>query len=225
MNDERLERELRDALVREDPGPLPTTLRSSVSSIPDEVSPRGASVNRSRRSQLMTAVAAVATVVLAGAVIVVGVGMHNATIGHASSQSPGPSSQPGRTAAAPALGTRWVQVPATGALAGAMLSDVVAFTGGFVAVGTASSPSLQPGIWTSPDGTHWTRDAPPSVGGQLATIVSLAVGGPGLVGVGYAGDLCRGTAEAFTSSDGVHWAAIDLPISSSGYPFAADQVA
>ncbi|HEY5434774.1 MAG TPA: hypothetical protein VIK13_06045, partial [Candidatus Limnocylindrales bacterium] len=107
MNDERLEREVRAALLEDDPGPVRSGLRARIAAVPDDAAlPHG--LGRSPRvSRLMASAAAVAAVVLVSATLVIGLGARRTSVGPAPSVlpavvpvSPAPSAAP---SASPAL--------------------------------------------------------------------------------------------------------------------------
>ncbi|MFH1330465.1 MAG: hypothetical protein ABIJ48_07440, partial [Actinomycetota bacterium] len=96
------------------------------------------------------------------------------------------------------------------------LSDVIAWNGGFVAVGGdgrgSDSPECEAAVWLSPDGVTWTRvpdqEALGGPGGQAMTAVTL--GGPGLVAVGESNETVFDPhAAVWLSADGVTWARVD----------------
>ncbi len=186
MNDERLERELRDALLRDDPGPLPQSLRARVAAIPDEVPP-GGSPRRSRRSRLLAALAAAAAVMLVGAVIVVGIGVHTATIGPAPSRSPGPTA-PASVYPGPAV----VPAPPPGGVTDAGLVDP---RHGWAVVNGRL-------MLTSDGGTTWTDRTPP-LG---------AMTGENPLGVAFADPLHGWVAinESFTSPSDASYGRVDV---------------
>jgi hypothetical protein len=90
---------------------------------------------------------------------------------------------------------------------------------GFVAVGKANGPVSEgwpedAAVWTSPDGTAWTR-LPPSVevfgGPGLQLMEDVTAGGPGLVAVGFGWDepeMAGRTAIVWTSVDGSAWSRV-----------------
>lgn len=99
--------------------------------------------------------------------------------------------------------------------AGLEIMGLVAGGPGFVAVGSSESvegdvmPGLHSGIWTSVDGTIWTRvpDAPMFANSTISAVVT---GGPGLVAVGttVAPPNVNGVfaPAIWTSADGLTWA-------------------
>lgn len=111
--------------------------------------------------------------------------------------------------------------------ANAEVRAIVAFNGGFVAVGVAGSAQQPTGAvaWTSSDGASWKRIDDPALGGGLAVSLAVAPFG-GLVAVGS--DLDRREAAAWTSPDGLHWTrAPSEPsrIHGGGYAWMTDVVA
>jgi hypothetical protein len=119
MNDENLDRELRAALLKDDPGPASAELRRLISAVPYETVPLRGSVNgsanrgpaRSRRvSRWVASLEAVAAVALIAVIIAVSLGLRGSNAGPAASPSvsTGPSSpvpsgsfEPSRPTAAP----------------------------------------------------------------------------------------------------------------------------
>jgi hypothetical protein len=223
MNDERLERQIRAALER-DARPLPPSLRARVSAIPDEFPRRH---RLPRLTQLFTAAAAVAALVVLAAAALVLVGLHNATVGPAASpSSSAPATAPAVVAPAsptvsPATGWTAVSSPA---LAGVSLTDIVPVEGGFLALGTTSSPVAEH-VLISANGRDWTRESPIITPPGPAGIAAVTPAGSGLIGVGSTGYSCStGKAAVFTSSDGMVWAAVNLPAPATGQSYAADMI-
>jgi hypothetical protein len=117
------------------------------------------------------------------------------------------------------------------------LDAVTPFRGGFVAAGQAVDPVTEqavPAVWTSPDGTSWTRardpdlePATPAIPAGDTTPVrgsihAIARGGPGLVAVGgvFAGTFVGSTLvgppsepAVWTSPDGRQWTRADVSAS------------
>jgi hypothetical protein len=98
-----------------------------------------------------------------------------------------------------------------------LVSDVSAWSGGFVAVGHAWTEGYiggagEPRIWTSADGREWgesTVDFGPEMV-ELAGILRLSNGG--VVVVGDARGATEGPrARAYRSEDGATWTELDLP--------------
>ena len=94
------------------------------------------------------------------------------------------------------------------------IADLIAGGPGFVAVGSSESGEgdamggAHSGIWTSVDGTIWTRvpDGPIFANGLIQRVVP---GGPGLVAIGYTIDLLDANGvfspAIWTSADGLAW--------------------
>lgn len=98
MNDEQLERELRRALLRDDPGPVRDELRTRVAAIPDDVPRRRELMRSPGVSRLLVSAAAVAAVAVIGGTLLGLVGLRSTIVGPALSASPAPSTQaPGST--------------------------------------------------------------------------------------------------------------------------------
>jgi hypothetical protein len=79
MNDERLERELRAALLIDDPGPVPDELRLRLSQVPDEAAGRSGRAPRLHR--VLMAVEAAAAVAVLGAVLAFAVQLRGVAAG------------------------------------------------------------------------------------------------------------------------------------------------
>jgi hypothetical protein len=92
----------------------------------------------------------------------------------------------------------WSRVPHDEATFGGegfqTMSGVTVGGPGLVAVGSA--------VWTSPDGTIWTRVGDQPLNGSMNDVTA---GGPGLVAVGIAEDTPDDNAAVWTSADGVRW--------------------
>ena len=94
MNDERLERELRGALLQDDPGPMRDQLRMRIVAVPTEVPLRrgfklGRGLARSPlASRLLASVAGVAALAVIGSTLVLLVALHLTTSGPATSAQP-----------------------------------------------------------------------------------------------------------------------------------------
>ena len=225
MNDERLERQVKGALER-DARPLPSGLRARVSAVPDEFP-------RERRSprftQLVAAAGAIAAVLVLAAAALVLMGLHDATIGPASTATPSPQGT-GPAVVAPAspsttpTSAAWAAVLSP-ALAGMSLGDVVPFDGGFLAFGTTTSPVTEH-VLTSPNGIDWTRHEPVITPSGAAGFDAAAPFGSGLIAAGSTGYPCSdGKAAVFTTSDGIHWTGIDLPAPATGQSYSASLIA
>lgn len=121
MNDERLERELRAALLQDDPGPVRDELRIRLAAVPDEVPLRRGLGRSLRMSRVLASVAAVAAVAVVGATIVIAVGLRGINVGPAPStqqsvSSPGPSPAPSTSPtpqSAPAALVPWLDATPT----------------------------------------------------------------------------------------------------------------
>lgn len=94
------------------------------------------------------------------------------------------------------------------------ITAVVHTDGGFVASGIDSSEDDPDAvIWVSPDGTSWSRVLSPLFGGpQAQGIHDLALGGPGIVAVGFDGSGGNFDAAVWVSSDGTEWIRVRLPV-------------
>ncbi len=107
----------------------------------------------------------------------------------------------------------WARVADSGSVLGGpndqVIIDIVEAGPGLVAVGRDGvDGELNAAVWTSPDGTEWTRlpyDEAVFGGTGSQAMFGVAVGGPGLVAVGY--DASGGDADAavWTSTDGREW--------------------
>jgi hypothetical protein len=114
-------------------------------------------------------------------------------------------------------GVTWARVPHDEAVFGGensrVMTGVVAGGPGLVAVGYDSASQGWSGldanaaVWTSPDGIAWTRVPDAEVFGDrlMQMMNAVAVGGPGLVAVGYDGAVNRYDAAVWTSADGLTW--------------------
>jgi hypothetical protein len=269
MNDQRLEVELRAALLRDDPGPAGAELRSRVSAIPEQTSPirgrLGAATNGAgsrgpahspRVSRWIASLEAVAAVVLVAAIIGIALGLRWSGTGPASSSrasatapvvapsaSASPSiGSPNRSGAVPSSASsptppsapssavatgewRGLSWSATAVIPDSQygINDIVAWNGGFVAVGfvpvpygSVGSASEQVAFWSSPDGTTWTHmsiDETPFTAGAVSGLVVSDVqlvawgtlGQPTCTGEGE-GMTCDPTpAMLWTSTDGAKW--------------------
>jgi len=96
MNEDRLEHELRAALLQDDPGAVREELRRRAAAVPDEEWPRRGFVRSPGMSRLLASLAAVTVVAVAGVIVALAVGLRGATVGlapstHPSAVSPSPS--------------------------------------------------------------------------------------------------------------------------------------
>jgi hypothetical protein len=87
------------------------------------------------------------------------------------------------------------------------ITDVVQTGDGLVASGIDSSQADPDAvIWVSPDGVSWTRVLSPLFAGpQAQGIHDLALGGPGIVAVGFDGSGGNLNAAVWASVDGTEW--------------------
>jgi hypothetical protein len=85
------------------------------------------------------------------------------------------------------------------------MTDVTAGGPGLIAVGREARDSGQRAVvWTSPDGSTWTR-LPNSSDFDHGTIEAVTAGGPGFVAVGTEINGAKTVAAVYTSADGVAW--------------------
>jgi hypothetical protein len=97
----------------------------------------------------------------------------------------------------------WSRVTTDNAVfAGATTINLLVDSSGLVAYGTATHKFV---VWTSRDGTSWTRSDTQAFDG--ANVASLTSGPDGLVAVG---DLGWNKPQIWSSSDGTVWQTIDL---------------
>lgn len=232
MNDDRLECELRAALLRDEPGPMPAELRRRVNAVPDELSPRRGLVRIPRASRLAASLEAVAAVAVIGAVVAVSLYLRGGDVGPASSarpsatpSGPAPSGSPAATPtpAAPSPGDyAWASLrwSAPSAISGACsINNIVAWHGELIALGATGCPwNPVSAIWHSSDGTTWTVNPDSATFGDryLADIVATPSRLVAWGGLGWprpsAGQFTVDTCEApacgvalLTSADGVSW--------------------
>lgn len=108
----------------------------------------------------------------------------------------------------------WSRAPHDEAVFGSNLKmySVVAGGPGLVAVGDSQAPdSVTAAVWTSVDGITWSRVPHDEAlfGGGNRSISSVAVGGPGLVAVGYdASGMDSYAGAVWTSVDGIAWSRV-----------------
>ncbi|MGI8686780.1 MAG: hypothetical protein ACR2MO_17100 [Acidimicrobiales bacterium] len=122
-------------------------------------------------------------------------------------------------------GVTWAQVaaPSFGGPGDQSIDDCVATATGFVAAGGASIGDLaDAAVWTSLDGSAWSRVESPALAGDDAQFVNgLAVAGAEVVAVGTDARDGRYAAALWHSDDaGATWDRVEL-----GKPFAADRYA
>ena len=128
-------------------------------------------------------------------------------------------------------GVEWLRVPHDEAVFGGSkfyrMSAVTRGGPGLVVVGRSEesgpdglnlegeSVDIDAAVWTSVDGTTWSRVEDPAVlgGERQQEMADVTAGGPGLVavgreGTGYWWDNSRQDAAVWTSVDGVHWSRV-----------------
>ena len=113
-------------------------------------------------------------------------------------------------------GLNWERLPLNGAAlggsSGQRAEQVVAWSGGLVAVGEAiSEEGYCAAVWVSPDGVNWSRvphDEAVFGGEGTQSMESVALGGPGLVAVGFDGPPGEFDGAVWTSPDGVVWSRV-----------------
>jgi len=114
MNEDRLEHELRAALLQDDPGAVREELRRRVAAVPDEEWPRRGFVRSPGMSRLLASLAAVTVVAVAGVIVALAVGLRGATVGLAPSTQPSavsPSPSQALSAASTTPSSFFVLVP------------------------------------------------------------------------------------------------------------------
>ena len=231
MNDERVERELREAARRLAGGPASADLHARVAAIPGG-HPRAA---RRRRllgagRRLAGAAAAVVVLVVAGALIVA-IRPHDSVVGPTVSGSPiaGPSGTPSSTppatsspsAVSPALTLAWTQVMGSTSgspllVDGDTIMSAIPFGGGYLLAGNAGA-GQRAVVWRSADGVTWQRieSGPSFADSTISTLVAIP---SGVLAIGTAAtldSLCSGgegtncnpvsPIRLWTSSDGITW--------------------
>ncbi len=112
-------------------------------------------------------------------------------------------------------GVSWSRVPhdalVFGGVGSQVMSSVTAGGPGLVVVGSDASGDEDAAVWTSVDGVSWSRvphDESVFGGVGFQSMKSVAAGGPGLVAVGYDGQIPEHDAAVWTSSDGVSWSRV-----------------
>jgi hypothetical protein len=124
----------------------------------------------------------------------------------------------------------WARVPPDEAVFGGAgdqtMASVAVGGPGLVASGQDfSGGDGDAAVWTSPDGRVWSRvptDEAVFGGAGDQAMVMVAVGGPGLVGVGYDFSGGDGDAAVWTSPDGVGWSRV--PADEAVFGGSGDQV-
>ena len=108
-------------------------------------------------------------------------------------------------------GLSWTRLSHDGSVFGddALMRSVVAYDGGFVAVGSVDSGGdADAAVWVSPDGLSWTRvphDESVFGGEADQLMVSVAAFDDGLVAVGESSSVFEIDAAVWTSADGLSW--------------------
>jgi hypothetical protein len=123
-------------------------------------------------------------------------------------------------------GLAWSRVPdveaAFGGAGNQTMSSVVAGGPGLVAVGLdESGGDADAAVWTSADGFSWSRlphDEAAFGGTGNQAMSSVAVGGPGLVAVGYSEPGDDAAAAVWTSTDGLAWSRVPHDEAALGGP-------
>lgn len=122
-------------------------------------------------------------------------------------------------------GTSWTQVPHSEAVFGGgnvSMYGVVAGGPGLVAVGhEITNGDSDAAVWTSVDGLTWTRvphNESVFGGPSNQKMLDVAVGGPGLIAVGYDNDGTDRDAAVWTSPDGLTWTRVPHDEATFGGP-------
>ena len=160
MNDERLEAQIRAALLRDEPGQMPADLRELVAGVPDEgeTRARGYAAPSSRgASRWMASLRAVAAVVVVGAIIVAALSLRGANIG--------PGATVGTSSATPA--TTAVATPATTSVSPAPSASASSAVAPAPSATTRSVPGSAG--WA---GLRWSAPLGFPIGGFPTTMVS-----------------------------------------------------
>ena len=234
-SDDRLAGDLRATLLRDDPGPLPESLRRSVEAVPDEIG--GRPVRSARAARVVASLEAIAAVVAVAAIVgtalyLRGSGSGPGATGLTPSGRPvtSPTEFPSGSAPASPGGTPVASPPvamwsgvswsAAGSIKGsAGVNDVIEWNGKLIAAADvdAGGGTYEAGFWSSSDGISWTpleiNRAAFSGGGRVSR---MAVGPLGLVAWGWIGQpVCSGQGEGmtcdptpimiWTSPDGTTW--------------------
>lgn len=209
MNDERLERELKGALLLDDPGQVPNELRFAVAAITE--APGVARRTGRRFSGLRMAVSVVAVVAVISGSLALGVYFRGGT-GSGAASSPTASALPSTAAEAGWTNLDWSKPVAFGDAS--VVNDVVSWKGALWAAGRDTAGRA--GFWSSADGAAWTRVTTGDVVFAGANAVNLLAEPSGLVAYGTTAESpCSGPNTAtkcgpghfavWTSPDGTSW--------------------
>ena len=238
LHDDRLAGDLRASLLRDDPGPLPESLRRSVEAVPDEAGRR--LVRAARAPRLVAALEAIAALIAIAAIVGTALYLRGSSAGPGATgltpsgqpvTSPSyfpsgsaPASPGGTPAASPPVamwsGLAWSVAGSIQGSAG--VADVVEWNGKLIAAADidTGSGNLETGFWSSSDGISWTaltvNRAAFAGGGRVAR---MAVAPLGLIAWGWIGQpVCTGQGEGmtcdpppimiWTSPDGTTWTRI-----------------
>jgi hypothetical protein len=235
MKDEQLEREIRAALLRDEPPAMSADLRHRVEAIPSRAVPSRAGRPPLRLAGLVGPARALGALAAAVALVAALAYLRGTTVGPAESgqvtPSVGASSTPGATPSATAptaspsaasgvwQGLKW-SAPAT--LPDAVsVADVVPWHGELIAVGLAQGATAegQVAFWRSTDGKAWARLSVDATAFTGSLVSRLLITPSGLVAWGWAGEpVCTGEgagttcgptpAMIWTSADGLSWTRI-----------------
>jgi hypothetical protein len=121
-------------------------------------------------------------------------------------------------------GETWTQASGLEPLGASAFEDAVSADAGLIAVGQSrddpSAPDISAAVWTSADGTAWTRV---SSGPLFATSVmnAIATSGLGLVAVGQDYGPAGGHPVVWTSADGTAWERPPFDVAAGGLNGAA----
>jgi hypothetical protein len=112
-------------------------------------------------------------------------------------------------------GLTWTRLPDTAEIrpagVGAFMEAITSGGPGFVAVGGIHGDDDDAAVWTSADGSTWTRvpdDGTLFGGPGDQSMRAVTAGGPGLVAVGYDTSTDEVGAAVWTSPDGLSWTRI-----------------
>jgi hypothetical protein len=238
MKDQQLERDIRAALLRDEPPAMSVDLRRRVAEIPGRTVPSPAGRRPLRLSTFVgparALVALAAVVALVAALVYLrGSNVGPAPSGRASSPV-GASSTPGATASATGMASasatasapaawRGLEWSTPGTLQDAFsVTDVVAWHGELVAVGLVRGATAegQVAFWRSTDGKAWTRMSVNAAAFDSSSVNALVATPSRLVAWGWAGEpVCIGEgagttceprpAMIWTSANGLTWTWID----------------